>query len=460
MTRAINPAIFRAYDIRGVAERDLPDEVATAIGRAFAERLLAADARTVAVGRDVRPSSPRITRAVTAALVEAGLEVTLLGAVSTPMLYFAVRHFGFGGGLMVTASHNPTPDNGMKMLVGTKALSGDAIAAIGARAQAGAHPVRPGGTALERDILEDYVGFLAAGARMGSRKLKVALDGGNGMSGPSLLPLLDRLGVEHLDLYCDPDGRFPNHHPDPTQLDTLEDLRALVLREGCDLGLAFDGDGDRIGALDERGRVLHGDRILMIYARALLGEEPGAKIVGEVKCSEVLFDQIRAWGGVPIMSRVGHSFIKETLRTEGALLAGEMSGHMFFQHRYYGYDDAVYAAMRLLEIASNLPADAPFSSLLGDVPEPRSTPELRVECADAVKFRVVEQVAAHFQGRNEVVTIDGARIKFSGGWGLVRASNTQPALVLRFEADTEEHLAAYRDEVMRVLETAIAGARS
>jgi phosphomannomutase/phosphoglucomutase len=386
--------------------------------------------------------------------------VIQLGPVSSPMLYFSVFEMGLDGGVMITASHNPSPDNGMKILIGKKAMSGADIQDLYRRAKDDVRVRESGGKITELDIMPAYIDRLAGDARLGNRKLKVALDGGNGMSGPSLIGLLDRLGIEHVDLYCDPDGRFPNHHPDPTQIETLVDLRELVLREKCDFGMAFDGDGDRIGALDQEGRVLHGDRILMIYAQDLLKEEPGAKIVGEVKCSEVLYDQIRIWGGVPIMSRVGHSFIKQTLIDEDALLAGEMSGHMFFRHRYYGFDDAVYAALRLIEIASYQHDSAHFSDLLAGVPNPVATPEIRFDCSDDLKFDVVELVVKHFKTIRDVVDIDGARVQFDNGWGLVRASNTQPIVVMRFEALTEQELQDYQLEVTEALEEAIASVRA
>jgi phosphomannomutase/phosphoglucomutase len=458
-TQELNPAIFRAYDVRGNAKRDLYKAAITDIAHAFADRLREEGARRIAVGRDVRPSSPGIAATLIKVLVGAGFEVIQLGPVSSPMLYFAVFEMDLDGGVMITASHNPSPDNGMKLLIGKRAMSGADIQDLYRRASQAVRVRQRGGAISDLNIMPQYLDRLANDARLGSRKLKVALDGGNGMSGPSLVGLLDRLGVEHVDLYCDPDGRFPNHHPDPTQLDTLEDLRELILREKCDFGMAFDGDGDRIGVLDEQGRVLHGDRILMIFAQDLLNEEPGAKIVGEVKGSEVLFDQIRIWGGEPIMSRVGHSFIKQTMIEEDALLAGEMSGHMFFRHRYYGFDDAVYAALRLLEIASHQSDESSFSELLKGVPNPVSTPEIRFECPDDIKFAVVDRVVEHFRVRHRVVDIDGARVLFANGWGLVRASNTQPALVMRFEAGTEADLQQYQSEVTQAVEDALSQAR-
>lgn len=454
----LNPAIFRAYDIRGVAARDLTPPAVAAIARAFADQLVEAGAETVAVGRDVRASSPAIAEAVMAALVDAGLEVRDLGEVPTPLVYFAVYHYGLGGGVMITASHNPAPDNGLKMLIGTEARSGEAIQDLLQRARTAVHPQRPGGRVVDFDVVGPYLDRLCGDARLGSRPLKVAVDGGNGMSGPLITALLDRLGVEHVDLYCDPDGRFPNHHPDPTVAKNLVDLQRLVREEGCDLGVAFDGDGDRIGVVDEAGRILHGDRVLLIYARALLAEVPGAKVVGEVKCSDVLFQMVEAWGGRPILARVGHSFMKALLKAENAEIAGEMSGHMFFNHRFYGFDDAVYAALRLLEVASTVPAGEPFSSLLADVPEPVSTPEIRVECPDDIKFAVVAEVAAAFRDTHDVNELDGARIRFEEGWGLVRASNTQPSLVTRFEAADEAALADYQRRVGEVVDAAIAGA--
>ncbi len=438
----MNPHIFRAYDIRGVAERDLTDTLVHGLGRAFATQLQREGRKpVVAVGWDARLSSPRLRDALRAGLHASGCDTVSVGMVPTPLLYFAVHQLDVGGGIMVTGSHNPAPDNGFKMMLGHDSVHGDAITRLRERIAAAdfasgagsdhSHPIRP-----------EYEAWVRGNISLGPRKLRLAIDAGNGPTGPIVPGLLTALGCEVHGLYCEPDGRFPNHHPDPTVAENLVDLQAAVRTHGVDLGVAYDGDGDRIGVVDERGTIIWGDRLMVVLSRALLAEVPGATIVGEVKCSQTLFDDIEARGGRPIMSKVGHSLIKARMKAEGALLAGEMSGHIFYKHRYFGFDDATYATCRLLEILSR--TDVPLSQLLSDLPETCSTPELRLPCPDAVKFAVVDAVRAHFQQTHTVIDIDGARVLFDGGWGLVRASNTGPVLVLRCEATSDDRLATIR----------------
>lgn len=449
MAVALNPHIFRAYDIRGVADRDLTDPVAFAIGQAIGtEVYLRKLPPLLAVGRDARLSSPRIFAALTAGLHAAGVAVLDVGVVATPMLYFAAFTLDVGGGLMVTGSHNPAEDNGIKMTLAKSSVHGEQIQVLRQRIEAGAFH-QGTGTTTPIDIARPYADFLVGNLRLGPRKLKVAVDCGNGPTGMFSPQILQRLGAEVFALYTEPDGRFPNHHPDPTVEANLSDLKRAVAEHGCDLGIAYDGDGDRIGVVDEHGQVLWGDKLMVVLSRALLQVEPGAAIVGEVKCSQTLFDDIAARGGRPILSKVGHSLIKQRMKDEHALLAGEMSGHIFYQHRYFGYDDATYTSGRLLEILSS--TDQPMSSLLDGLPQTFATPELRLGCADAKKFAVVEAVAAKYKATHEVIDIDGVRVVFADGWGLVRASNTGPVLVLRCEATTPER----RDAIVAELSASI-----
>ncbi len=436
----MNPHIFRAYDIRGKADRDLPDDVVRAIGQAFATVIVRRGLlRQVAVGRDARLSSPRIRDALSEGLRAGGCDVLDVGLVPTPLVYFAAHTREVGGAVMVTGSHNPGDENGLKMVIDKAALFGDDIAELQRIAREGDFEH---GTGIDRgiEVVRPYVDQQKLMVEFGPRRLKVVVDAGNGPTGPLAPGLLEDLGIDVVPLYCELDGTFPNHHPDPTVEENLLDLRAAVAAHGADLGVAYDGDGDRIGVLDEQGNVVWGDRLLALFARALLAEVPGAAIVAEVKCSDVLFDDIAKHGGRPIMGQVGHSLIKARMKAEGALLAGEMSGHIFFAHRYFGYDDAIHATLRLLEILTH--GEAPLSALLADLPATVATPELRLDCPDAHKFAIVAHVRDQFAGRLPTVDIDGVRVRFDDGWGLVRASNTGPVLVMRCEASTAEACAA------------------
>ena len=448
-----NPNVFREYDIRGVADRDLPDAFARDLGRALGTMWSRRGARRVAAGRDCRLSSPRLHRALVEGILEAGLHILDLGVGPTPIMYFTVFHRDLDGGVHVTGSHNPGAENGFKAMSGERTLSGEDIPSLRRLIERRDFVHAPGGRVEEIDPLPAYVGFMRGNVRLKRTDLKVAIDAGSGAAGPLALAALRAVGLEPIGLLCEPDGRFPVHHPDPSQPENTALLVRTVKDGGLDVGIAYDGDGDRIGVVDANGDVLYGDRLLILLSRYLLAERPGAPILGEVKCSQTLYEDIAAHGGRPILWKTGHSLIKAKMREEKALLAGEMSGHVFFADRFYGFDDAVYATLRLLEILSR--TRRPLHELLADVPRTVSTPELRVDCPDETKFEVVERVKQRFLSTNDVVTIDGARILFDGGWGLVRASNTQPVLVLRFEARDEARLA----EIRRLVEGAVASAR-
>ena len=449
----MNPRIFRAYDIRGVADRDLEDATVGAIGQAFATLIRERDLLPqVAVGRDARLSSPRIHAALVAGLLRGGVDVLDVGIVPSPVVYFTAHTREVGGAIMVTGSHNPAEDNGLKLLLGKNALFGEDIQRLREVVVSGAFSTGAG-VARSIEVLRPYCDQQRLLAHLGERKLKVVVDAGNGPTGPIAPDLLRSLGVDVVPMYCDLDGRFPNHHPDPTVPENLVDLQDAVAAHGADLGIAYDGDGDRVGVVDENGTILWGDRLLAILARAVLAEVPGATIVGEVKCSDVLFDDIRAHGGRPVMAAVGHSLIKARMKAEGALLAGEMSGHIFFAHRYFGYDDAIHATVRLLEVLTHDPR--PLSAIAAELPPTAATPELRLDCPDDVKFAVVDTVRDRYQGTHEVNAIDGARIRFADGWGLVRASNTGPVLVLRCESSSQRGCDAIEAELRGAIRDAI-----
>jgi phosphomannomutase/phosphoglucomutase len=451
----VNPAIFREYDIRGAADRDLPDAVVTAIGAAFAAAVAERGGRRVAVGRDCRLTSERIRDALVDGITGAGLDVLDLGVVPSPLVYFAADRLEVDGAVVVTGSHNPPADNGLKLLIGGAALHGEAIADLRRRAGSPFAAAASRGVIARHDVAEDYLAFAAASLRLGTRRPRVVLDGGNGAGGPIGARLYRRIGCEVIELYCDMDGRFPNHHPDPTVEANLEALRRAVADSGAELGVALDGDGDRIGVVDGRGRVIWGDQLMLLLGRDLLAEVPGATFIGEVKCSQAMYDGLAAAGGRPIMWKVGHSLIKAKMKETGAVLAGEMSGHLFFAHRYLGFDDGAYAGARVIELLSRSPAS--LAERFDELPETESTPERRRPCPDAEKAAIVARVATTLRERpdvREVIEIDGVRAVFDGGWGLVRASNTQAALAIRCEAATAERLA----EIEAAIEAALAAA--
>jgi len=453
----INEAIFREYDIRGLAESELADPVVERIAMAAAAVFVREGKKEIAMGMDGRPSSPRIKELFSRTLARYGLQVTDLGLVPTPVVYFAAFRHNLGGAVIITASHNPSEYNGFKIMLGTAALYGDQIKEIYRLASAGPFPAEKKGGVIKKDIVPEYLAYIEKNISL-KRKIRVVVDGGNGTGGITAPDLYRRLGAEVIPLFCDVDGRFPNHHPDPTVAKNLQDLIAKVLETGADLGIGLDGDADRLGVVDGRGRILWGDQLLVIYARDILKSHPGATIISEVKASEVLYSEIRKYGGVPIMWKAGHSLIKKKIFEVNALAAGEVSGHVFFNDKWFGFDDAVYAGARLLEILAA--GDSSLAEIFDTIPQVFNTPEIRVDAGDDVKFRVVDAIRAHFQKILPVIDIDGARVKFPHGWALVRASNTQPSLVVRYEADSQEELQKIQNQVDEVIRRFLAEIRS
>ncbi|MDQ7830777.1 MAG: phosphomannomutase/phosphoglucomutase [Desulfovibrionaceae bacterium] len=438
--RDIRPDVFRAYDIRGVVGEDFDPEWVDRLGRAVGTSFRRRGFDCAVVGRDCRESSPEYEARLAAGMLSAGVDVIDLHMVPTPVLYYAVKHLGKQAGVMVTASHNPPQFNGFKIWAGEGTIHTDEIAAIH-RIMASGDFETGQGLLSEHDIAPSYLERVTRDIRL-ARPVSVVVDGGNGAAGMLAAEALRRVGAEVRPLFCEPDGTFPNHHPDPVVEENTRQLAAKVRETGADFGVGLDGDGDRLGVVDEKGELLFGDRLLALFAREVLAEHPGATVIGEVKCSHLLYRDITAHGGVPVMGAAGHSLMKDAMRRTGALLAGEMSGHLFFADRYYGFDDAAYAALRLAGIVSR--SSVPVSAMLADWPQTSSTPELRVDCPDAAKFAVVARAMAHFRGMAEIIDVDGVRLVFPDGWALLRASNTQPALVLRFEAETPERLAGIR----------------
>ena len=433
----MNEHIFREYDIRGVVDKDLTDEIVYDLARAVGTFFRANGANRASLGRDARESSPRFRDLMIRGLNETGCDVLDVGMVPTPTLYFTLFTEAVDAGVMITGSHNPADNNGFKICLGKSTIFGEHISEIKriAISQSFADGT---GAKQEREVIQAYKEHIRDNIRMGRRKPKVVVDAGNGMGGFIGAPLYRELGCEVIELFCEPDSRFPNHHPDPTVVENMRFAIEAVREHNADLAIAFDGDADRIGVVDEQGGIIWGDQLMLIFARYILKDSPGATFIGEVKCSQNLFDDIKRHGGNPIMWRVGHSLIKAKMKETQAAMAGEMSGHLFFADRYFGYDDGIYAGARLLEILSNI--DGPVSSLLADVPKMFNTPEIRVDCPDDKKFEAVRILTDEFKKTHKVIDIDGARILFDNGWGLVRASNTQPVIVMRFEADSPDNL--------------------
>jgi phosphomannomutase/phosphoglucomutase len=437
MTEQVNPRIFRQYDVRGTVGEDLTEEVVEQLGQGYGAYTINLGARRVSVGRDARPSSPRFRDALIDGIRSTGLDVVDIGMVPTPTLYFSLFHLNVDGGVMITGSHNPPEFNGFKLALGRTTLYGEEIQEVRRIIEVGEY-ARGEGSLSEQDIKPAYRQTLEQRIGRFERAVKVVVDAGNGLGGIFCPELLQDLGADASGLYCEVDGTFPNHHPDPTVPGSLRDLIAEVRRQKADVGLAYDGDCDRLGVIDERGNIIWGDQLLILFSREVLARQPGATIIFEVKCSQALPEEIKRAGGVPLMWRTGHSFIKKKMKEENAPLAGEMSGHLFFADEYFGYDDALYASLRLVRLLSR--SEKTVSEMLADVPRYYSTPEIRIDCPDEEKFQIVSKLVKYFKKGYEVVDVDGARILFGDGWGLVRASNTQPALVLRFEARTPERL--------------------
>lgn len=445
----MNPQVFREYDIRGVVESDFDDDFVVNLGRAYATILIEAGKQTITLGRDCRLSSDALRDLLLEGLLAAGINVVDIGVVPTPLLYFSVLHWKMDGGAMITGSHNAAEYNGFKLGVGPTTIFGEEIQRVRGIIEAGAYKTTGGkGRLSGRPVLPDYNEYIESNISL-KPGMKVAVDGGNGCGGAVAAPLMRAMGVETVELYIEMDGRFPHHHPDPTVEENMRDLQAAVKRTGAQVGIAYDGDADRIGAIDENGRIVWGDELLVAYSRAILKERPGAAIIGDVKCSRRLYEDVARHGGRPIMWKTGHSLIKSKLKQENAALAGEMSGHMFFNDRYYGFDDAIYASFRLLEILGR--EGRGLAAILADLPQTRFTPEIRLDCPDDQKFEVVRKAAEYFRANYDTIDIDGARVNFPGGWGLVRASNTQPALVMRFEADDDKTLREIRELFERKL---------
>jgi phosphomannomutase / phosphoglucomutase len=451
----LKPAIFREYDIRGVADVELLSPDVEQLGRGLGTYLRSqSGGGNINVGRDCRLSSRRLRDALVQGLLAAGCNVTDLGTVPTPVLYHSAQNLKAHGAIMITGSHNPSEYNGFKSVCGASTLHGEAIQEVLHIIQRGDFETGAGQLG-STDAVTPYVDEIAEQFKL-DRRIKVVADAGNGTAGPVIHRIFEKINVDATELFFEMDGAFPNHHPDPTVPTNLAHLIAKVRETGADLGLAFDGDSDRIGAVDEHGNVIYGDLLLLIYAREILQRKPGATFIGEVKCSQVMYDQIAKLGGNGIMYKTGHSLIKAKMQEEHAELAGEMSGHMFFADRYRGYDDALYAACRLIEIVAK--SGRPLSAQLAGVPKMVSTPEIRVDCPDDIKFDLVQRVAQHFKSKYKTLDIDGVRVLFPGGWGLLRASNTQPVLVMRFEAANEHLLKQYQSEIEQVLEASRVGA--
>ena len=449
-----SPSVFRAYDIRGIVGRELDTSWAERLGRACGSLFLAQGACSAVLARDCRLSSPGLYDAVIRGLVATGVDVIRIGMVPTPCLYYAITFLKRQAGIMVTASHNPSEYNGFKIWLGDSTLCGEGLQNLRRRMEDGAFP-SGGGLVSDLDIIPEYVEEVVK--RLGPcRPFRVVLDAGNGAAGPVCSEVLRRMGVEVLQLFCEPDGNFPHHHPDPVKEENVQSLRATILANKADLGLGLDGDGDRIAVMDRTGRLLYGDELLAIYARDLLTRRPGARVLGDVKCSQRLFDDVNARGGKVEMCRAGHSFVKKKLRETKALLAGELTGHMFHAENWYGFDDATYSAARLLTVLRRL--EIPLEKLPG-WPPAWSTPEIALPCPDAIKFAVVDKARDWYKPRLPIQDIDGVRVLFPHGWGLVRPSNTSPALILRFEADSPDHLAALQTSMETLVRQWIAESR-
>ncbi|MBF0472651.1 MAG: phosphomannomutase/phosphoglucomutase [Nitrospirae bacterium] len=454
----INEKIFRKYDIRGIVGTDLTRELTVALGRAFAIYLkeIKPNAKAVSIGRDVRESSPMFAEGLAEGITGEGITVYNLGACPTPHQYFSIHHLNLDGGIMVTGSHNSTEFNGFKISVGKGTIHGEAIQkikeiilrALPSNSRKGTRPFEP----IIKDILSPYKNFmLEKFAYLNDKKysrLKIVIDAGNGVGGLAAPQILENIGCEVIPLYCEPDGRFPNHHPDPTVIENIADLIKTVKDTNADIGIGYDGDADRIGVVDSDGSIIWGDQLMIILSRSILKKKNGATIIGDVKCSQILFDEIKTLGGTGIMWKTGHSLIKEKMKETGAILAGEFSGHIFIADEYFGYDDAIYTTIRLIEIMKTTGLN--IKELLSGIPQLFYTPEIRIDCPDDKKSDVIKNMSSAFKDF-QTCDIDGIRVIFEKGWGLIRASNTQPAIIMRVEASDEESLNQYREIILRAL---------
>jgi len=448
----MNPSIFREYDIRGKCPDDLNKETVYELGLSIGTYLRGNDASRTSVGRDCRLSSPELHDALLKGLTETGMDIVDLGMVPTPLLYFSIHHLNLDGGVQITGSHNPPDENGFKICLGTGSVYGEEIQKIREISVKGIFQ-QGHGKVENVEIIRPYLGFLKKNLLPGKIRQKVVIDAGNGVGGLVAPEAYRAMGIEVLEVFCEPDGNFPNHHPDPTIPENLTRLIREVAENSADLGISLDGDADRIGVVDREGNIIWGDQLMIIFSRDLLEKTPGATIIGEVKCSQTLYDDIAKHGGTPVMWKAGHSLIKSRMKEINAIFAGEMSGHLFFADRYFGYDDAIYAGARLLEILTT--KNVTVGDLLSDIPAMVNTPEIRMDCPDDKKFKVVSWLVEEFKKEHDVIDVDGARVLFDGGWGLVRASNTQPVLVLRFEAKNESRLTDIKELFMKKVEEAV-----
>jgi phosphomannomutase/phosphoglucomutase len=434
----MNEGIFREYDIRGVVKTDLTNEVAYNIGRAYGTWMAKRGHKLITVGQDVRLTSPHLAKLFIDGVITTGMDVFLVGEVMTPVLYYSILHFKTDGGVMITGSHNPIEYNGFKMCEGLASIHGGDIQELKQIILSNGYVRKNNGHVTEKEIIPQYLEMMRK-KFVFPRKLKVVVDAGNGTAGPIAPELWSSLGLEVIPLYCDPDGHFPNHLPDPTVPKYMQDLRQLVIAEKADLGVGYDGDADRVGIVDDRGRLVYADALMAILSGEVLVNHPGSTILFDVKCSQMLSEEIERAGGKPMMYKTGHSLLKAKMKEMHAPFAGEMSGHLFFADEFFGFDDGVYASGRLMRILAN--SKGPFSALVDKLPVFFSTPEIRVDCPDTEKFAVIDKMVKTFSATHETITIDGVRVLFGDGWGLIRASNTQPVLVLRFEAKSRERLA-------------------
>ena len=444
---SIASGIFRQYDIRGIVDKDLTTEAARAIGVAYAANMMQQKViGAVAVGRDNRPSGAKLRDALVEGLTSSGVDVVDIGVVPTPLNYWALHHLPVIGGIQITGSHNPPEYNGFKLSLNKASMHGEEIRHLYALTQRPGSTSSRKGSVREEAVIDRYVDDVAKRIGKLSRPIRIVYDCGNGAGALVAAQMFEKLGVQGRGLFCESDGTFPNHHPDPTVPENLEDLIAAVKQDGAEIGIAFDGDADRIGVVDAAGNIIWGDRILILYARDVLARTGrGQAIIFDVKCSQALPAAVEQAGGKPVMWKTGHSLIKDKMREMNAPIAGEMSGHMFFTEGFYGHDDALYGAARLLRILAD--SKATVAQMLADVPDYVSTPELRIDVPEEIKFGLVDKAVKYFRSKHDVIDVDGVRVLFGDGWGLIRASNTQPVIVARYEAQTPERLAAIRGEM-------------